>query len=240
MSTIEHTQTVGSLVTEHPGRARVFERYGIDYCCGGKMPLEKACRQAGADTGQVIKELQQLDHSQVPDAQRDWNQARMTELADHIEQTHHVYLRSELPRLTAMVAKIREVHGENHPHLLEVEKVYAALRDELMTHMMKEEQVLFPMIRQMEASDERPSFHCGSVNNPIRAMEHEHDNAGAALARLHKLTDGYAPPADACNTYRATLSGLHELEQDLHLHIHKENNILFPKATAREQALNKG
>jgi regulator of cell morphogenesis and NO signaling len=161
----------------------------------------------------------------------------MTELADHIEQTHHAYLREELPRLTGLVGKIREVHGERHPKLVEVQRVFLGLRDELMMHMMKEEQVLFPMIRQMEASDNEPSFDCGSVDNPIRVMEHEHDNAGNALARLNELTGGYLPPADACNTYRATLSGLQELELDLHLHIHKENNILFPRASEREKLL---
>jgi regulator of cell morphogenesis and NO signaling len=237
VTTINTLQTVGELVTEHPPRSRVFERHGIDYCCGGKIPLEQACQQSGVEIDTVLKELGHIESLTDTSKSTDWSQASMTELADHIEQTHHAYLREELPRLTGLVGKIREVHGERHPKLVEVQRVFLGLRDELMMHMMKEEQVLFPMIRQMEASDNEPSFDCGSVDNPIRVMEHEHDNAGNALARLNELTGGYLPPADACNTYRATLSGLQELELDLHLHIHKENNILFPRASEREKLL---
>ena len=233
---VDAARTVGSLVTEKPSRSRVFERYGIDYCCGGKIPLEQACRAKGKDLQQVLDELQQADGSDA-EAGRDWAAASMTELANHIEQTHHAYLREELPRLDRLVGRIREVHGERHPELVELERVFRDLHDELTAHMMKEEQILFPMIRSMEASDQAQAFHCGSVDNPIRVMEHEHDSAGNALARMSELTGRYTPPEDACNTFRATLSGLADLERDLHIHIHKENNILFPRASRREKEL---
>jgi regulator of cell morphogenesis and NO signaling len=236
MTTLNADMTVGEMVAERPGRSRVFEELGIDYCCGGKMPLEQACREKGLDAGEVLERLESADAGS-PGDERDWNEASMTELADHIEQTHHVYLRNELPRLTGLTARIREVHGSNHPELVEVERTFLGLREELESHMMKEEQVLFPIIRQMEQTESPETFHCGSVNNPIRVMEHEHDNAGQALSRLRELTGDYNPPEDACGTYRATLDALRELELDLHLHIHKENNVLFPRASRREAEL---
>lgn len=228
--------TVGELVAERAGRSRIFEELGIDYCCGGRKPLEQACAELGLDLQQVLQQLEESDREPVPD-ERDWTQAKMTELADHIEQTHHVYLRNELPRLTELTGKVGRVHGENHPELVEVNSVFLGLRAELESHMQKEEQILFPIIRELESADAARGFHCGSVNNPIRVMEHEHDNAGRALSRLRELTGGYQVPGDACGTYRAMLDALEHLEKDLHLHIHKENNILFPRASRREAEL---
>lgn len=237
MTTMDTKRTVGALVTEQPARARVFEQYGIDYCCGGKTPLADACAAKGLDSQEVLDRIMAEDARQANTDQTDWSQATLSDLIDHIEQTHHVYLRRELPRLTTLTAKVREVHGANRPELVLVEEVFLTLQDELESHMMKEEQVLFPLIRQLEAADTLPSIHCGSVENPIGMMEHEHDNAGQALARLRQLTRDYEVPADACNTYRTMLSGLEELELDLHQHIHKENNILFPRASRREAEL---
>lgn len=164
----------------------------------------------------------------------------MTALIDHIEQVHHTYLRAELPRLRFLTSKVRTAHGGRHPELVEVERVFSALEAELASHMQKEEQVLFPMIRQLETSAVLPQFHCGSIGNPVFAMEREHDDAARGLATLRSLTDGYAPPEDACNSYRAMLDGLRELESDLHQHIHKENNVLFPRALGREGELPPG
>ncbi|QDV86197.1 hemerythrin domain-containing protein [Stieleria magnilauensis] len=159
----------------------------------------------------------------------------LTELADHIETTHHAYLREELPRLDFMTEKVARVHGDKEPRLLKTREAVVALKAELEPHMMKEEKILFPMVRQLEAATERPESHCGSVGNPIRQMEHEHDQAGNALAILNDSTDGYTPPEWACNTYRAMLDSLAQLERDMHQHIHKENNVLFPKAIQLEQ-----
>lgn len=226
--------TVGQLVAQRPARARVFERYGIDYCCGGQTPLETACAAKGLDADQLLHELDALEAGAAEET--DWTSATMGELIDHIVGTHHAYLQGQLPRLLAMAGKVVDVHGERHPELDEVRTVFEELAGELTSHLAKEEQILFPMIKELETAASAPCFHCGTVKNPIRVMEHEHDQAGHALARLRRLTNDYTPPTDACNTYRTLLAGLAELEADLHQHIHKENNILFPRAAAAETA----
>ncbi len=237
MNAIDPMTTVGELVAENPRRARVCERFGIDYCCGGKVPLREACAAGGIDVEQIVQALAQADAGAATAGGTDWRSASLAELSANIVDTHHAYLRRELPRLAQMTAKVREVHEARHPELQEVQEVYVGLRAELELHMMKEEQVLFPLIRTMEANGVVAAAHCGSVRNPIRVMEHEHDTAGTALLRLRTLTNGYAAPADGCNTYRALVSGLAELEADLHKHIHKENNILFPRAVVLEDEL---
>jgi regulator of cell morphogenesis and NO signaling len=228
---------VGQLVVERPGRARLFERLGIDYCCGGAKPLDRACREQGLDVATVLRELEATEAGDVGPDGFDAAGATMTELVDHVVAKHHAYLHRELPRLAALADRVVTAHVVRHPELSELRAVFRSLREELIFHMLKEEKVLFPVIKRLEAAAELPELHCGTVLNPIRVMEHEHDDAGAALARLRALTAGYTPPADACPTYRAMLDGLAELEADLHLHIHEENNILFPRARAAEEAL---
>ncbi|MCA9291143.1 MAG: hemerythrin domain-containing protein, partial [Phycisphaerales bacterium] len=161
----------------------------------------------------------------------------LTDLADHIEREHHAYLRTELPRLDAMTEKVYRVHGAAEPRLGDVRRAFCAIRDELTTHMMKEERILFPMVRQLERSDGPVSLHCGTIAAPIRQMEAEHEHAGEALATIRTATDDFQPPEWACNTYRAMLDGLAQLERDMHAHVHKENNVLFPKALDRERQL---
>ena len=158
----------------------------------------------------------------------------LTELADHIVETHHAYVRSELPRLAKMTARVAAVHGDKDARLAQLNETFMGIAAELSNHMMKEEQILFPLIRQLDASESAPASHCGSIANPIQQMESEHDSAGDALKRMHELTDSYTPPDWACNTYRAMLDGLAQFEGDLHQHIHKENNVLFPRAIAME------
>jgi regulator of cell morphogenesis and NO signaling len=150
------------------------------------------------------------------------------ELVDHLEATHHRYLHEELPRLSALVAKIVSVHGEHHPELSDIATCYEEIRADLEPHLMKEERVLFPMIRELAVATTATSFHCGTLRNPISVMLSEHDAVGDLLARLHRLTAGYVTPADGCASYVACFAGLAELEADTHLHIHKENNLLFP------------
>lgn len=237
MTDIEPSKSVGQLVAERPSRARVFERFGIDFCCGGKIPLSDACTERKLDTERILAALREADSSEADTDEPDWTRATLSALIAHILQKHHAYLRNELPRLAKMVAKVHDVHGERHPELAEVRQTYDGLHAELASHMMKEEQILFPLIEAMESSQSLEASHCGSVNNPISMMEHEHDSAGAALARLRSLTGDFTPPEDACNTYRVLLDGLAELEADLHRHIHKENNILFPRASELEAAL---
>jgi regulator of cell morphogenesis and NO signaling len=231
--------TIGDLVAARIGRSEVFERFGIDYCCGGQRSLVDASRAAGQAPEAVIEAILASDRdaaAAAPDA-TDWRQARLRELTAHIVATHHAFMKGALPRIGELMAKVLAAHGERHPELNEVAGVFAALREEIEGHLAKEEQVLFPMIEEMEITRDLVGAHCGSVNNPIAVMEHEHDNAGAALARLRELTAGYTPPADGCATYAALLEALAAMERDLHAHIHKENNILHPRATQLEASL---
>jgi regulator of cell morphogenesis and NO signaling len=236
MSEISPITTVGQLVTERPNRSHVFERWGIDYCCGGNKPLAQACEEKGISLQAVLNELKRSD-SQASDEPMDWASASLGELADHIEATHHAYLRQELPRLTGLIEKVVQAHGQQHPELHQVQNIFQTLRAELESHTWKEENILFPMCRELDTAEVPPRFHCGSIQNPIFVMEMEHDRAGEALRQLRTLTGGFIPPEDACNTYRAMLDALAHLEVDLHVHIHKENNILFPRAMEKEASL---
>lgn len=236
MKRIGISETVGDIVMKKPGLARVFEKLGIDYCCGGKISLEDACRQGSLDPQNVLGMLE--DESQQVDASLDLVDVAgmsLTELADHIERTHHAFLTSEFPRLTAMTEKVASVHGEHDSRLGDVHEVVMGLVAELSDHMMKEEQILFPMIRQLEAGEVDAASHCGTIAAPINQMETEHAIAGSALASLQQLTDDHTPPEWACNTYRAMLDGLKHIEFDLHQHIHKESNVLFPGAIKLEE-----
>jgi regulator of cell morphogenesis and NO signaling len=225
------TDTLGTLVTEHPELARELERLGLDYCCGGDRSLEGACRDAGLDALEVTAALNAQD-SIGPAA---WATMSPIELVDHLEATHHAYLHAELPRLAALAKKVTEVHGERHPELTEIGDTLVELRTDLEPHLEKEERVLFPMIRELMATETAPTFHCGSLANPISVMLVEHDRVGELLSRLREFTDGYTTPADGCASYEAFSRGLAELEADTHLHIHKENNLLFPAVTERER-----
>jgi len=214
---------VGQLAAEHPLSTRVFARHKIDYCCGGGRPLVEVCQEQGLDAEVVLaeihKELEGHDGSEVR-----WDQAPLSELIDHILATYHAPLYEELPRLESMARKVLSVHGEKDPEkLAELVTVFVALKDELDGHMAKEEQILFPMIKQGQGT---------MAQGPISVMEHEHNSAGEALKRLNTLTNGYTVPAEACNTWRALWHGLEALEESLHQHINLENNILFPRALA--------
>jgi len=225
------TDTIGSILTKRPAVSRVFEEMNIDYCCGGKLSLAEACQKKGVDPQRLLGMLEKAvaDNANVNAASMS-----LTELADHIETTHHAYLKTELPRLTSMTIRVATVHGEHDARLVQVRDIYAGLALEMSQHTIKEEEVLFPMIRQLDASDTAPEFFCGSLANPIRKLEMEHDQAGGALVKICELTNGFTPPDWACNTYRAMLDALAHLEHDLHQHVHKENNILFPRTIALE------
>jgi regulator of cell morphogenesis and NO signaling len=231
--------TVGDLVAEGIHRARVFETYGIDYCCGGKTPLSAACQKAGCSPDDVITSLGEADREAAESGSdtTDWRAASLTALTGHIVDIHHAFMKRELPRLADLLVKVRNAHEGHHPELADLARVFGALRAEIEGHLGKEEQVLFPLIQEMEATRQAGSAHCGSVNNPIRVMEHEHDNAGIALGRMRELTNDYTVPADGCATYAALFDGLAAIERDLHEHIHKENNILHPRAARLEADL---
>jgi regulator of cell morphogenesis and NO signaling len=224
---------VGRLVADRPSRARALERLGIDYCCGGRRTLAEASAARGLDVDAVLRMLDAACGDEETD---DWVPARPAELAEVIVATHHAYLRRELPRLAGLLHKVAAQHGVAHPELLELQSVFHAFRTCMNTHMNQEEWFIFPLIRRLEtavAPDDIPA----SLAGLIRAAEQDHDQGGEALARMRALTGGYAPPPDACPAYRALLAGLSELETDMHSHIHKENNILFPEAIAAEAAL---
>ena len=231
---IQGQDLVGDVVASRPALSRVFDAAGIDYCCRGRETLYEACRKKAVDPLSFIATLEEQALAFEDESVVDVSAMSLTELADHIETTHHNFLRSEFPRLDKMTLKVASVHGEMNPRLHLIRETFLALTAELSSHMMKEENILFPMVRQLDESEESPMFHCGSIANPIRQMESEHSQAGSALEQLRKLTDDYTPPDWACNTYRAMLDALAYLERDLHLHIHKENNVLFPRALEME------
>jgi regulator of cell morphogenesis and NO signaling len=222
--------TVGSIVASRPALARLFEQLGIDYCCGGKKPLAELARARGLDPETVLK-LIEATSAALAIGSNEVNAAALslTELADHIEQTHHTYVKAELPRLVEMADRVARKHAWRDARLPEVAQTVVALAEEMASHMDKEERILFPFVRQIDqgAPD---GFHCGSIANPIRQMEDEHESAGRAVAHLRELTNGFRPDEHACNTHRALLAGMEEFEGDLHRHVHKENNILFPRA----------
>ena len=227
MAMITPTSRLADLVTADPSLARALERRGLDYCCGGTRTLEQACAAQDLDPDAVVEELVAASWPQPPPGEA-WATMDAAELVDHIEATHHRYLWDELPRLTALMETVVGVHGQRHPELHDVARCLTELRTDLEPHLMKEERVLFPMIRELATATSPPTFHCGSIRNPIAVMMAEHDSAGDLLARLRRLTNDYQPPADACASYTALYLALDQLEADTHLHIHKENNVLYP------------
>ena len=237
MSTFQIHNTVGELVAQKPSLSRVFEQVGIDYCCGGKKTIQEVSQKKGIDPQALIATLEEFASSSTETDTIPPALMTLTELANHIEQTHHAYLKTELPRLDMMTNKVAAVHGEHNERLYDIRQTFLALAQEMSSHMMKEEQILFPMIRQMELGASTAASHCGSVANPIRQMEAEHDQAGDALEKIQNLTDNYVPPDWACNTYRAMLDALSYLQKDMHQHVHKENNVLFPRAIEAEKSI---
>ncbi|WP_052465964.1 iron-sulfur cluster repair di-iron protein [Mobilicoccus massiliensis] len=214
---------VGDVVTADVHATRVLDRHGIDYCCGGRRTLREAAQEAGLDLDALLSDL-----AGTGGAAPDWAALAPAALARHIVETHHAYLWEEMPRVQALAEKVARVHGERHPELAEVRKLTQALVADLTGHLAKEERILFPAIQTFFANDGRVDFPFGRLANPIRAMLAEHDEAGVILARLREITGDFVAPADGCGSYSALYAGLAEMETDLHLHIHKENNILFP------------
>ena len=233
-------KTVRELALENPAATRLFEKLGIDYCCGGNKSLEEACRAVSLPMDEVLESLEMAEQSaRVVQKDRNWQTELLADLVEHIIGTHHRYTREEMARLGPLLDKVCSVHGKNHPELLQVRASFQGLAQELTTHMMKEEMVLFPYIVRMEESVVQkepvlpPPF--GSVQNPVSMMEHEHDSAGNALRTMRQASAGYTPPGDACISNQTLYKALAEFEKDLHQHIHLENNILFPRAIEMER-----
>ena len=233
---ISPEMSVGALVAEYPATMRMLEALGIDYCCGGKLPLAEAARAANVPVETVMAVLRTAiaQAQQAPAIERNWQQAPLDELMDHIVQAHHTYMHAELPRIGQMLEKVGHAHGAAHGGMLaELSEVFKTLRAEIEEHLAKEEDVTFPAIRLLLVGqvDER-------VQRTVRELEHEHEVAGAALARMREITNDYALPEDACTTYAGLFTALQDLERDLHQHIHLENNILFPRV--RQLAASQG
>lgn len=227
---ISPAQTLGALVTARPALARIFERLRLDYCCGGRQALAEACTRRGLDVRSVIATLEAVEAGQgAPEV--DAAAMSLTQLADHIVATHHAFVKEELPRLVELADRVAAKHGERDPRVREVAGLVRDLTEEMFSHMHKEEMVLFPAVRRIEAG-ERSNLSAAALAAPIRQMEAEHQAAGDCLARLRVLTEGFRAAPEDCNSHRALLAGLAEFESDLHRHVHKENNILFPRALA--------
>ncbi len=237
MNSIE-TKTVRDLVVEVPGATRVFEKAGIDYCCGGQRSLADACASAGVTVEDMLNSLELVKSSPAPGEESNFLSASLAELIDHIVAKHHVFTKTELQRLRALIDKVHSVHGENHPELTQLRTLFQNLSSELEPHMLKEEMVLFPYIVRLETASRHqqsvstPPFV--TVANPVRMMMLEHEAAGYLLERIRKLTNDYTVPPDGCFSYKTLYEALTELEKDLHQHIHLENNILFPRAVQME------
>jgi regulator of cell morphogenesis and NO signaling len=223
--------TLADLVADQPARAEVLDRLGLDYCCHGQRPLGDAARDAGLQVETVLRALDVPD-GPVSDG---WQQLGLADLAAHVVETHHHYLWVEMPRLEELATKVASVHGDRHPEVAVVRELVGALRADLEPHMTKEERVLFPAIGLLETGAHE--FPFGHIANPVRMMCSEHEHAGALLEQLRTTTSGYRVPADGCASYRSLYERLVRLEADTHLHIHKENNVLFPAAIARFDAL---
>ena len=232
------TKTVREYALEIPAATRIFEKLGIDYCCGGGKSLADACANAGVAVDEVLGSLQTNARCDENSPVNEWYSASQAELIAHIVEKHHVFTREELERLDALLAKVCGVHGQNHPELFHLQDQFGKLRGDLEPHMLKEERVLFPHIIRMEEAAAKnqplPAAPFGTVRNPVRVMMAEHDAAGYILGRMREVSSDYAVPADGCISYKTLYGALTALEVDLHQHIHLENNILFPRAEELE------
>ena len=238
---IKEQVTIGEMVAKDYRAATVFESFGIDFCCKGNRTLEEACEKKKIDAAEVQKALDEMLTS-PGEGSMDFNFWPMDLLADYIEKKHHRYVEERIPLLLQYLNKLCKVHGDVHPELFEINRLFGETAGELTAHMKKEELILFPYIRKMLKKSKDGSRivdapHFGTVKNPIKMMMQEHENEGDRFEKIATITDGYTPPADACNTYRVTFSLLDEFERDLHKHIHLENNILFPKAIEHEEQM---
>lgn len=229
---------IGQFVADDYRTAAIFSRYGIDFCCKGHKTIEEVCNKKQIDANQLLSELE-AQLSLKTDQSIDYKSWPMDLLVDYIEKKHHRYVEEKTPVLRQFLDKLCKVHGQRHPELFEINELFNASAGELAAHMKKEELVLFPFIKKMVLAVLNQSVveapHFGTVENPIAMMMEEHDNEGERFRKIAEITNNYNPPADACNTYRVTFAMLEEFEKDLHLHIHLENNILFPRAIKLEQ-----
>lgn len=237
---IQENNIIGELVARDYRAASVFKKYGIDFCCQGNRTIQDACKAKNIDASSVLADLNEANKTST-ESSIDYQSWPLDLLVDYIEKKHHRYVEDKTQEIKPYLDKICRVHGDRHPELLEINNLFNEAAGELAAHMKKEELILFPFVRkiakakQENAKPEAPHF--GTVENPIQMMMHEHNTEGERFRKIENLSDNYTPPVDACNTYRVTFALLKEFEADLHLHIHLENNILFPKAIELEKQI---
>jgi regulator of cell morphogenesis and NO signaling len=234
---IDSATTLRSIALSQPATIPVFERFGLDYCCGGNRPLAGACAEKNLDLAALLAALAESANDAA--AEPDFTQATSAALIDHIVGTHHAYIRSELPRLESMAAKVAEKHGPRHPEVFEIQRSFQVLGGDLLQHLHKEEMILFPYISSLERSrdgqGDPPDACFASVESPIRMMMMEHETAAGLLEQMRAASKGFTPPPDACPTFAGLYDGLAAFERDLHRHVHLENNLLFPRAIEMEK-----
>lgn len=237
--TIQKEITIGEVVAQNFKAAQVFEQFGLDFCCGGKKSIDAACSDKGLDPDTVLNELSKLNGGAVKGF--DYDSWDLDFLADYIVHNHHSYVTRSLPNILAHSQKVASVHGTNHPEVLRIADLFSNIKDDLESHMQKEEKMLFPYIKKIVAIKKNhlemnyPPF--GNILNPITVMENEHEAAGIQLSEINILSNNYTPPEDACTTFNVLYKELKEFEDDLHIHVHLENNILFTKAIELERSL---
>lgn len=235
---ISPTTSIREIATQLPQATRVFENLRIDYCCGGSKPLGEACSTAGVSFESVVQMLETARTGSEPGNQINLETVSLLRLTMHILDKHHVFTKQEMTRLESLLQKVIAAHGRNHPELLQVARLFRRLCDDLKPHMFKEEQILFPYVVDLERSirekSRRPIPPFVTASNPIRVMAADHEEAGGILASLRRLTNNYSVPADACFSFQTLYEGLEAFEEDLHQHIHLENNVLFPRAIELE------
>ncbi|MBU0696484.1 MAG: iron-sulfur cluster repair di-iron protein [Bacteroidetes bacterium] len=235
----QNEETIGEMVTKDFRKAQVFKKLGIDFCCGGKKTLKEVCDKKGIDLKKVEEELRSFNEKD--NTTLDFNQMELDFLSDYIVNIHHKYVKESLPFMTELATKVAKVHGDQHPELLEVARIFNSLAQDFGLHLMKEENILFPYIKELVTAKKEdkhlPTASFGKVNNPTQMMETEHEQAGVDMGAIRKLTNNYQLPQDACNSYRILFKKLAEFENDLFNHVHLENNILFPKSIVLEKEI---
>jgi regulator of cell morphogenesis and NO signaling len=229
-------QTLSQIVTEHHQAAQVFEKYGLDFCCKGKRPLISALEEKELNKQTVLSDLEAAFGKTGMTA--DYDAMSLTELSEYIVRVHHTYVKLNSPQIYNYVLKVASKHGERYPHMKEVYALFTDVMTEMESHMEKEEKILFPRIKQLEIPELAMGKTMEFISGPIDVMEAEHESAGGAMEKIREITNNYTPPEDACTTHRVALESLKAFEEDLHQHVHLENNILFPKALAKLEKLN--
>lgn len=234
-------QTVGEIVADDYRAAGVFKKYGLDFCCGGGRSLVDACERKGLDAKTLLKEIEEI--IQENDNQQNYNNWSPSFLIDYIINNHHHFVRTKLPEIKAYAQKVAKVHGKTYPVLNEMLGTFLVLKDEMLSHLDAEERILFPYVKKLCKAKEKGTkptkeLQSGTAAHAIEMMEGEHEEAGALMASLEEMSNGFNPPEDACTTFRVYFKNLKGFQEDLHKHVHLENNILFPKALEMERTMN--